>query len=130
MSFFFKRNIKLKSFLLDTNGNCKLSNFGEIILLDNFLRLPEIKDNIDYLNFGIIICQMLTGNMSFNDLEDFESLNLTNESAKDLIKDILNKKHENIQSKPFFSSIDWIKLKSGQLPSPFIPNVVNIIIFN
>ena len=117
---------------MDSNGNCKLSNFGEIILLKKD-QLPEINENSyykDYLNFGIIICQMLTGNMSFNDLEDFESLNLTNESAKDLIKDILNKQHENIQSKPFFSSIDWIKLKSGQLPSPFIPNVVNIIIFN
>ena len=125
MSFFFKRNIKLKSFLLDTNGNCKLSNFGEIILLDNFLRLPEIKDNIDYLNFGIIICQMLTGNMSFNDLEDFESLNLTNESAKDLIKDILNKQHENIKTKTFFNGIDWIKLENGEINPPFKPVVVN-----
>ena len=109
---------------MDLNGNCKMSNFGEITHIRQNSVVNDISYNKDFIDFGGIVCQMITGNMNQIDIKNYESLNL-NDLAKELIKDILNKQHENIKTKTFFNGIDWIKLENGEINPPFKPVVVN-----
>ena len=127
--YYLNRSIKLKSFLLDSNGNCKMSNFGKICHEERNCMVNDNSYNKDFIDFGGIVCQMITGIMNQIDIKNYESLNL-NDLAKELIKDILNKQHENIKTKTFFNDIDWIKLDNGEINPPFKPVVVNKKKFN
>jgi hypothetical protein len=101
-----------------------MSNFGEITHIRQNSVVNDNSYNKDFIDFGGIVCQMITGNMNQIDIKNYESLNL-NDLAKELIKDILNKQHENIKTKTFFNGIDWIKLENGEINPPFKPVVVN-----
>jgi hypothetical protein len=121
-----KSNLKLKSFLLSSNGNCKLFNFGDITYSkDNTIITDQSYDD-DYFNLAVIICQMLTGdmNLSKNDLQNIQSFNLSIE-AKQLIENILAKNYQNIKNDSFFQTINWTKLENGLLTPPFKPDIVN-----
>jgi hypothetical protein len=79
------------------------------------------------LDLGVIICQMLTGNMNItkNDFQDTSLFNISKE-AKQLINNILAKKYQEIKKKSFFKTINWIKLEKCQIKPPFKPEIVNI----
>ena len=79
------------------------------------------------MDLGVIICQMLTGNMNItkNDIQDTSSFNISKE-AKQLINNILSKKYQEIKKKSFFKTINWIKLGKCQIKPPFKPEIVNI----
>jgi hypothetical protein len=69
---------------------------------------------------------MLTGNMNLskNDIQNTQSLNISNE-AKQLIEKILAKNYKNIKNDSFFKTINWTKLQNGLLTPPFKPDIVN-----
>ena len=117
---------------MNSSGYCKLFNFGDITYSkDNTIITNQSYDE-DYLSLAIIICQMLTGNMSIttkNDLKEISSFDICNEAKQLVVNNILAKKYQDIKKSSLFWTIDWIKLEKGRLTPPFKPEIVNRILF-
>ncbi|OCT79738.1 hypothetical protein XELAEV_18026548mg [Xenopus laevis] len=107
---------------------------------------PEIRElkaynaAVDWWAFGVTVCKMATNKSPFpmessDDDDDSDSEDekpilplWINLDLRDLINKLLRKKPQkrlgvrgNIKAHPFFSTIDWEKLKNQKVPPPFQP---------
>ncbi|GFV21069.1 putative protein kinase C delta type homolog, partial [Trichonephila clavipes] len=117
---------------------------------------PEIilgqfyNQSVDWWSFGVILFEMLVGKSPFFAFDDDELLwSICNEEpsyprtlpkkAKDVLENLLLKSPSKrlgmpsspageIKDHPFFSTIDWDKLEKKEIPPPYKPRVVSMII--
>jgi len=136
----------LDNILLDSNGNCKISNFDF-----NDEKTRRCSQRSDIKNLGYLVFQMITGKLFFIDKFtcDYSNNDLLNELVLLNISDKLieffkltldGKEYPEFKSSikatldlkndPFFKEIDWIKLEMGLIQPPFVPNKVNQVLFS
>ena len=136
----------LDNILLDSNGNCKISNFDF-----NDEKTGRYLQRSDIKNLGYLVFQMITGKLFFIDKFtcDYSNNDLLNELVLLNISDKLieffkltldGKEYPEFKSSikatldlkndPFFKEIDWIKLEMGLIQPPFVPNKVNQVLFS
>ena len=126
-----------KNILLDSNGNCKLSDFRKRIE-------DPSRENDDFWRLGVLIYKLLTGNFPILDQEkqidklNIQTLNISKQ-AKNILKCLLinlsiKEKEQNLKllqslkKNDFFTNFNWFKLEQGRLVSPFKSYLVNISI--
>ncbi|GFY39809.1 putative protein kinase C delta type homolog [Trichonephila inaurata madagascariensis] len=117
---------------------------------------PEIilgqlyNQSVDWWSFGVLLFEMLVGKSPFIGFDEDELLwSICNEEppyprtlpkkAKDILENLLLKTPSKrlgmpsspageIKDHPFFSTIDWDKLEKKEIPPPYKPRVVSMII--
>jgi protein kinase A len=155
------RNIRAENVLINSNGYIKLSEFTFSKLLTNDMTYsicgspeyysPEMinksghNKSIDFWQLGILLYEMLVGNLPFIDSDTMILYNKINkgkihfpkninENAKSIIRHFLNvdinkrlgcgkRGIYEIIKHPFFKNFDWEGLLHRRLDPPFIPRI-------
>lgn len=159
------RDLKLENILLDAEGHIKITDFGlskeemkfgsttttfcgtPEYLAPEVLEDCEYGRAVDWWGLGVIMFEMMTGNLPFNappgDWDRLFQAVLTQEivfppslsaPARDLLSRLLVRNpqlrlggglHDGLEvlEHPFFSSLDLLKLRQRKLAAPFVPVV-------
>ena len=155
------RDLKPENILIDKEGNIKLTDFGlskvvsnnennsttntlcgtlEYIAPEIFKRKPYNK-SIDWFSFGVVLYEMLTGQLPFNikneefDENKYKNINYPEKispEAKELIEKLIEVEPEKrlgynssdeIRNSAFFKEVDFEKVYNKQYKPPFKPRL-------
>ena len=150
------RDLKPENVVLDAQGHATLLDFGLAkanvtsadtlvgtaeYIAPEFLRGERHTTAVDWWSLGVMLYEMLTGELPFTaDAKDklwelilVKPLNfdheLLSDSAKDLLRRLLDRNGDSrlqsfkeLSQHPFFAGLDWEALLLKKLPAPIAPN--------